>query len=174
MVGKANPLSTSGTANNNSVGAFNVRVGTWPHMFNFLVQNFAFALDIDDAETCIGFGTPAGFELKNSIFAANGRLDAPDGSDPAGCGGTEDNAINLAGANNSVVGTSPLLSPLNVMVPDFRAAFGTVTGGATPPNDGFFDATATYIGAVPAANSSKNSIPWYAGWTRGWQNPSTP
>lgn len=174
MVGKANPASTSGVANNNSVGGLHVRRGTRPHFFNFIVQNFPFAMDIDDASTCVDFNTATGFELKNSIFAANLRLDDADGSDPAGCGANEAAAINAPGTNNSVVATSPLLSPLNVMVPDWRPAFGTATGGATPPNDGFFDATATYIGAVQPASATKSNIPWYAGWTRGWQSPSTP
>ncbi|NUM72698.1 MAG: T9SS type A sorting domain-containing protein, partial [Ignavibacteriaceae bacterium] len=34
-----------------------------------------------------------------------------------------------------------------------------LTGGATPPNDGFFDATATYVGAFGSVN-----------WTAGWSN----
>jgi hypothetical protein len=174
MVGKANPASTSGTANNNSVGAFNIRVGARPHYFNFIVQHFSFALDIDDASTCVDYNTAMGLELKNSIFAANLRLDASDTGDPAGCGATEADVINQAGSGNTVVATSPLISPLNVMVPDWRPASGTAGGGATPPSDGFFDATATFKGAVPPANVEKSIIPWYAGWTRGWQNPTTP
>jgi hypothetical protein len=38
-----------------------------------------------------------------------------------------------------------------------------MTGGATPPSDGFFDATATYVGAVGATD-------WTAGWTAYPQN----
>ncbi len=172
MVGKPDPASTAGTPNNNSVGAFNIRRGTRPKYFNFLVMNFPFALDIDDDATCVNFGTE--FELKNSIFAANLALNASDSGDPAGCGGSEENAINLVGSNNQVTVTSPLLSALNVMVPDFRPSFGTATGAATPPSDGFFDVTATYIGAVPVATATKSVIPWYSGWTRGWQNTTTP
>ncbi|MBC8088122.1 MAG: hypothetical protein H7Z40_12710 [Phycisphaerae bacterium] len=173
LVGKAFVTSTSGTAGNNSVGGLNVRRGTRPKHFNFLVQNFPFALDIDDASTCVDWNTATGFEFKNSIFAANTRLDASDTPDPA-CEANESAAILLAGSNNSNVATSPLLSPLNVMVPDFRPAFGTATGGATPPADGFFDVTATYIGAVAPANATKSNIPWYSGWTRGWATPATP
>ena len=172
LVGKPDPSSTAGTAGNNSVGALHIRRGARPKYFNLIVQNFSFALDLDDASTCVNFGTE--LELKNSIFAANLRLDASDTGDPAGCGATEVDAINLAGANNQVVATSPLVSPLDVMVPDFRPTFGTATGAATPPNDGFFDATATYIGAVAPATATKNNIPWYVGWTRGWQNSTTP
>lgn len=172
MIGKPDPSSTAGVAGNNSIAGFNIRRGTRPKLFNFVVQNFTAALDIDDNATCVNFG--AEFELKNSIFAANLTLNSPDTGDPAGCGGSEENAVNLAGSNNQVLATSPLLSPLDVMVPDFRPSFGTVTVGATPPADGFFDVTATYIGAVPAATATKSVIPWYSGWTRGWQNSTTP
>jgi len=173
LVGKAFVTSTSGASGNNSVGGLHVRRGTRPKHFNFLVQNFPFALDIDDASTCVDWNTATGFEFKNSIFAANTRLDASDTPDPA-CEANESAAILLAGSSNTNVATSPLLSPLNVMVPDFRPAFGTATGGATPPADGFFDVTATFIGAVAPANANKSNIPWYAGWTRGWATASTP
>lgn len=172
LVGKPDPASTAGTAGNNSVGGLHIRRGARPKYFNFLVQNFPHALDIDDPSTCLNFGTE--FEFRNSIFTQNGRLDNSDGSDPAGCGATEVDAINLAGAANQVLAASPLLSPLSVTVPDFRPAAGTATGAATPPSDGFFDVSATFIGAVAPATATKNNIPWYAGWTRGWTNATTP
>ncbi|HKS05811.1 MAG TPA: hypothetical protein VJR92_05825 [Gemmatimonadaceae bacterium] len=172
LVGKADPASTSGTANNNSVGGMNPRRGTRPQMFNFIVQNFPFAVDIDDASTCVDVNTATGFKLANSIFTQNIRIDNSD-AEPAGCGGTELDVLNAAGGNQFPA-TSPLLSPLNVLVPDWRPAFGTATGGATPPSDGFFDASATFIGAVAPANSTKSNVPWYAGWIRGWQSAITP
>ena len=172
VIGKAFVTSTSGTAGNNAVGGLHVRRGTWPKMFNFLVQNFPFALDIDDTATCTGWNTAAGFEIKNSIFTQNTRLDASDTPDPA-CEANESAAILLAGSNNLTPATSPLISPLDVRVPDWRPAFGTATGGAVPPGS-FFDATATYIGAVAPANATKSNIPWYSGWTRGWATATTP
>jgi len=51
---------------------------------------------------------------------------------------------------------------------DFRAKSGTAaatTVGATPPNDGFFDNTATYLGGVAPASAGGGNIPWYSGWT---------
>jgi hypothetical protein len=179
VVGKAFVSSTSGIANNNSVGGLHVRRGTRPKMKNFLVQNFPFAMDIDDASTCTDWTLATGFQLTNSIFTQNGRLDASDTGDPA-CEANESAAILLASNNNLTPSSSPLLSPLDVMVPDFRPAFGTATGGATPlatpigAPAGFFDVTATYIGAVAPANATKSNVPWYAGWTRSWQSSSTP
>ena len=46
--------------------------------------------------------------------------------------------------------TAPVFKPLT----DSPA----LTGGATPPGDGFFDVTATFVGAV-------GSTDWTAGWT---------
>lgn len=178
VVGKQFVTSTSGAANNNSIGAMNARVGALPKMFNFVVQNFPFALDLDDVATCDNFNTPSGLQISHSMFTQNTRLDASDGSDPAGCGATEVDAINAAGTN-VFPASSPLLSPLNVIVPDFRPAFGTATGGIAPPavspgGNGFFDVSATYMGAVKPASPTKSDVPWYAGWTRGWASATTP
>ena len=41
-----------------------------------------------------------------------------------------------------------------------------LTGGATPPNDGFFDATANYVGAF-------KDVDWTAGWSRLHMSPVT-
>ncbi len=180
VVGKQFVTSTSGAAGNNSVGGLHARVGALPKMFNFIVQNFPFALDLDDAATGDNCGTATGLQLTNSIFVQNTRLDASDTGDPATCGADEAAFISNPAYNNTTTGSSPLISPLNVLVPDFRPAFGSATGGVAPPASpvgapaGFYDVTATYIGAVKPAEATKNNIPWYAGWTRGWATASTP
>ena len=46
---------------------------------------------------------------------------------------------------------------LDKLAPNFKPT--TVMTGATPPNDGFFDATATFIGAIGTDD-------WTAGWTK--------
>jgi hypothetical protein len=38
-----------------------------------------------------------------------------------------------------------------------------LTAGAAPPNDGFFDTSATFAGAI-------GSVDWTAGWTKYPQN----
>ena len=54
---------------------------------------------------------------------------------------------------------------MNLDTPDFKPGSGAaaLTGGATPPNDGFFDATATFVGAFGTDD-------WTAGWTSYPQN----
>lgn len=49
--------------------------------------------------------------------------------------------------------------PAAVTAPNFAPKAGSpaLTGGATPPNDGFFDATATFVGAIGTTD-----------WTQGW------
>ncbi len=67
-----------------------------------------------------------------------------------------------------------LINPLDVIAPDFRPKAGAAIGGlaaATPPADGFFDVSATYLGALPPNNGA--GIPWYSGWTRGWTTSLT-
>jgi hypothetical protein len=67
-----------------------------------------------------------------------------------------------------------LVNPLEVMWPDFRPKPGAAIGSlaaATPPNDGFFDPSANYLGALPPNNAA--GIPWYSGWSRGWTTSTT-
>ncbi|MHB8906429.1 MAG: T9SS C-terminal target domain-containing protein, partial [Melioribacteraceae bacterium] len=61
-------------------------------------------------------------------------------------------------ADNSGAG---LTNPFNLYAPDAMPAIGSaaLTGAGTPPNDGFFDATANYVGAFKDNN-------WTTGWTR--------
>ena len=50
-----------------------------------------------------------------------------------------------------------------------QAAFGTPVSypaTAVTLDAGFLDATATFLGAVPPANSGRTNIPWYSGWSR--------
>jgi len=144
-----------------------VRRGSRPHYFNFIVEGFTTAVAITDASTCVDSQTAAGFEFKNSLFALNNSLG---GTAPAGCGGTV--TAFLTGNGNTFPVASPLLSPLSYTVPDFRPVSAAAVAGGAVPTGANFDASATYIGAV--APSSSNVAPWYSGWTRGWQNATTP
>jgi len=44
-----------------------------------------------------------------------------------------------------------------------QAGSAALSGGATPPSDGFFDTTATFRGAIGTDD-------WTAGWTKYPQN----
>lgn len=54
-----------------------------------------------------------------------------------------------------------LIDPFNIANPNPMPQAGSpvFTGGATPPNDGFFDPTATFVGAFGTKN-----------WTEGWSS----
>ena len=68
-------------------------------------------------------------------------------------------AFFTAAARSNTVGTDPGID-LQAATPTFQPAdtAPVLQGGATPADDGFFDATATFIGAV-------GSDDWTAGWT---------
>jgi hypothetical protein len=204
FVGKRNPRSLSGTANNNSMDAIHLRRGTRPELSNVLVVSHRVGLDLDDNDTC----SPANYlPVHNSMFAGIPATDSlsdakrgyglgnPDNADPAGCPNlpdarfAEDTALLNATQNNVVVADTAvsnalLRAPFDVMLPDFRPRAGSLaatTVGATPPathpvtgQPTLFDVSATYIGAVAPANASNNNIPWYSGWTRGWRTSSAP
>jgi hypothetical protein len=171
MIGKADPAGTGGTANNNSVGGFHIRVGTRPNVFNVLAQGWAHLIDLDDASTCATDATGGPVSLREVTLQTYTTVNNTDGSDPAGCG-SEEVWFATSGWNNTAPGTTNLVNPFNVLTPDFRPT--TAIAGATPPSDGFFDTSATYRGAVPAKNVTASNIPWYSGWTRGWQSSTTP
>lgn len=178
FVGKRDPAGTGGPAANNSEDALHIRKGTRPKMFNFVVHRFTVGLDIDDATTCTNINTE--LELERSVFSGILNLGNTD-ADPA-CGSyttpnVESQFIQDAANTNTVITDSAavanlMINPLEVIAPDFRMNASQI--GGTPPSDGFFDVSATYVGAVPPANAARSNIPWYAGWTRGWQSATTP
>jgi len=204
FVGKRNPRSLSGTANNNSLDAIMLRRGAHAEISNVLVLSHRTGMDLDDNETC---DTGPYLPVHNSIFAGIPPTDSltdakrgyglgnPDNADPALCPNApdarfaEDSALlNAAAANvvvpDTAVSNHLLRAPFDVMLPDFRPAAGALaatTVGATPPTTHpvtgqptNFDVSAMYIGAVVLANASSSNIPWYAGWTRGWRTSSAP
>lgn len=69
----------------------------------------------------------------------------------------------FTGSNGRILAAASdaqLTAPFNLASPNFLPLAGSpaLTGGATPPNDGFFDVTATHVGAFGATN-------WMANWT---------
>jgi hypothetical protein len=184
FVGRFDPNATDGVANNNSLDAFHLRRGTRPQFHNTLVVNARRLLDIDDAPTCEaelnGTGPGGqGLAIQTSLFftggggAGNTDADPTCPPYPASLTALEDSIL-LDPVNGNTVQTSSagqLKAPWSPMFPDFRPVAGSTAAtfvGATPPNDGFFDITATYAGAVAPANATGSNIPWYSGWTRGW------
>lgn len=179
MIGEAAPTSTSGVAANNVNDAIHMRRGTAMQLNNAIALSYVSGLDMDDAATC----TAPEPNISTSLFAGLVNTGNADASDPV-CSAATTEALFLAvpAKNNQVVASAAgiLISPFSALTPDFRPAATlpggiTLTGG-TPPAvpAGFFDQTATYIGAVPQASAAGGNVPWYSGWTRGWQSATTP
>jgi len=161
LVGQRN--NRVGVSESQNRGAL-IRRGARPTYRNVHIEGMTIALTIANVETCATDATGT-LSLTNWTFALNQSLDGGVAY-PAGCP--------TPASIGTVLAASPLLSPLNLIVPDFRPSSTLAVTGATPPNDGFFDVTATYVGGVAPALSTKNNAPWYSGWTRGWQNATTP
>lgn len=174
--------ASSGAGANASNDAIHVRRGTGPFLGNWLVANARRGMDLDDAATCADINAAGGLNLRGSIFAGVVNL-GNDDSDPNPCGSyasaaeMEEAMITDPANSNSVTALTAadiMVSPINTVLPDFRPRAGQATGGVTPPSNGFLDVTATYVGAVAPANSTRSNVPWYSGWTRGWSSATAP
>jgi hypothetical protein len=136
-----------------------LRRGTAGRLHNVIMAHFTDNLvDVRDAATAAQ--SPANLFIKNGIFSDNANVDCPvEGTDNDA--GFDECATWDAEATNRV-GTDPdLADALNLDAPDFRPNAGSpaLTGGATPPSDGFFDTAAIYVGAFD------DNVDWMAGWT---------
>lgn len=147
-----------GGANQRQVG-MHLRRGTAATIYNSIIASFAdFPIDVDGAATVAQ--TPANLFVKNSIFFDNGNqvawADATDND-----GGFDEGAYFKADTGN-LQSDPRITSALNLASPNFHPGSNspalTMTNAATPPADGFFDATAMYLGAVGGADD----------WTQGW------
>lgn len=120
-------------------------------------------LDIDDAATCAAAAD--GFlHLDHAIFFGG----APDFSGDTDCLDEVVWATDPVRANR--VADPQLVAPANTLTPDVRPleSGAAATGYLLPPSDGFFDLSATFVGAVAPANGTRSNVPWYSGWTIGW------
>ena len=145
LVGKG--LDGVGGTDGESVDGLRLRRGTGGDIFNAIVVGFGKSgIDIDNEETV------GRLSVQNSIIARN-AVDVGTDSD-----GFQD--LIYAEEWNNVIGVDPeMVSPFNRDSPDFRTS--QVLVGATPPNDGFFDVNATFIGAVDPSQTTQ----WFEGWT---------
>ena len=145
LVGKENGTGSAGE----STKGILFRRGTAGEVYNVVVLGFEKGIDIDNAQTV------GRVELRNSYFY--GMPTVFDGDDD----NIDEAAIVQQVAWNNTIGMNPdLVAPFNRTSPDFRPNTGSplLSGYATPPSDGFFEAV-DYIGAV-----SPTGTPWYDGW----------
>ena len=136
-----------------------LRRGTGGHYYNHIITGFPKGIEARDQATQDQLDAGNLF-FKNSIIFGNDVNNA--NFPPAQATGDIDEAtyFNQVGWSNRFV--DPGMSPnmMSLSTPDFKPTLGSaaLTGGATPPDDGFFDTTATYVGAI-------GDTDWTAGWT---------
>lgn len=175
--------------------AFNYRRGAASNLNNILVVEAATVFDVDDDASCAMLpspygdghsgtaGTPAtgtGQLQFNEFLVLGGTTLAEDGtSRGAACSGDPVtdyvNAQIAANRGEFRAYAGELVDPFDLQLPDFRpvgAGPSTAVTAATPPANGFFDQTATFLGAIRPEGLG-GQIPWYAGWTIGWQSSTT-
>jgi len=128
-----------------------LRRSTKAHIFNTIVTGFEAGIDIRDKDTSI--------ELKNSIFFGNvvqniAYAEVAGSTDPLLS--DDDNGLDeqawftMAGNKTD---DPKLADPFNADAPDMTPAMTITDNAAAPPDDGFFDATAKYVGAFQAGDT---------------------
>lgn len=131
-----------------------LRKGTRAHIFNTIVTGFEAGVDIRDAETeveiasSIFFGNieaNIAYDEADTEAATESKLDDDDD------GGLDEVAWFEGEASNSVL--DPRIADCFGATPDFRPAATLTENAATPPDDGFFDTEARYIGAFKAGDT---------------------
>ncbi len=162
----------------NAIGAIHLRRGSGLRLYNSIVHGFANGLDIDDALTCDATYGDGIIQIRNTTFVDVGRLDNPDTGDPV-CGGAANEAafITNESTNRNITGIASILrDPLNTLLPDFSM----LTVGGQPAQGGTL-APSTIPGSTAVATNYRGAvapgagvIPWYSGWTRGFQGATTP
>jgi hypothetical protein len=146
------------------------RRGTGGHYFNQVWVNFKSGIEFRDAATKTQLDAGNLF-IKNSILFNNdtSATNMPPAQPPVNnvpVDIDEASYINNAAWSNRVnVDPGLPATMMSKTAPSFKPSAGAavLTGGATPPNDGFFDATATFVGAIGTTD-------WTAGWTAYPQN----
>jgi len=136
-----------------------LRRGTGGHYYNHIVTGFPKGIEMRDQATK-DQADAGNLFFQSSIIYGNDVNNA--NFPPPQASGDIDEAsyFNQVAWGNRFV--DPGMSPnmMSLTSPDFKPTTSSValTGGATPPDDGFFDTTATFVGAI-------GDTDWTAGWT---------
>jgi hypothetical protein len=147
-----------------------LRGGTAGIIRNTIVIGFPVsAVDVREASTVAGTEKdPIELTVENSIFFENGANDANFEEETTDGAGTDDDEAFVEedffsdAARKNVIGEDPDLGDaFSQTKPNFVPAANSPAkdGAATPPNDGFFDTSAKYIGAFEPGGED---------WTKGW------
>lgn len=124
-------------------------------IYNAIATGFEACVDVRDATTSVEvhssicFGNGYGVAENNIAYA---EVAGGSGVTSDDDGGVDERAwFKTAAWKNAE--TDPKLKAPFAAEPDFTPMTTLSTNAATPPNDGFFDATATYIGAFAAGDT---------------------
>lgn len=126
-----------------------LRRSTKGHIFNTIVTGFEAGVDVRDPLTSV--------EIKSSIFfgqtVAGADFAYAEVASGAGVTSDDDNGFDEINALTSA-GNQSIDPKINCFqaVPDFRPMATLTSNAATPPSDGFFDTSASYIGAFKAGD----------------------
>lgn len=154
------PLETTGTPINSLYRrGMHLRRSSRNKISNTIVMGWPTGIRLDGGNT-IQAAMDGNMWINNSIVSGWSVKDM----DTVSAGGRNFNINNwfttnggrTFAANNDVM----LTNPFNLNNPNPMPMVGSpaLTGAATPPNDGFFDPTATFVGAFGTNN-------WMEGWT---------
>lgn len=139
------------------------RRGTSGKYFNHLWIGFPQGPEFRDAETKAQLDA-GNLVIANSMFFNN---DATPTNLPSPSSNDIDESLYITATNGNQFNVDPGIDAeyLSKTAPKFTlgASAAAMTGGATPPSDGFFDTSATFVGAM-------GSEDWTAGWTAYPQN----
>lgn len=136
-----------------------LRRGTGGHYHNVIVTGFPLGIELRDQATA-DQAAAGDLYFKSSIFFNNDG-DGDNWPPPQTSGDIDEAALfTQASWANRFVDPGLSANMLQVQTPDFTPMAGAaaLTGAETPPDDGFFDPAATFVGAVGATD-------WTAGWT---------
>jgi hypothetical protein len=141
------------------------KVGTAGKLSNLIVMDFTDWSMFVDGPVSAQLWNSGDLKVQNSVFFNNGTnvFSQVESSKVSGAVPMPDlnegEALQVAALSNRNV--DPMLEdPTNVKKPNWKPKAGSpvLTGGATPPDDPFFDKTATFVGAIGTTD-------WTAGWT---------
>lgn len=163
LVGRAPDASNPGEGTSRGM---TYRLGAAGSLNNFIVTNFNDWAAFIDGTNSQARWSDMSLQVRNSIFFNNPRVGWQNTTpDPLRDGGVladpfnEEMAFSAPSLNNRMI--DPKLSAATaVTAPGFKPLSDSpaLMGGATPPSDGFFDTSATFIGAVGVTD-------WTAGWS---------
>ncbi len=136
------------------------RRGTGGRYYNHLIYGFPRGLEMRDTATA-DQASSGNLSVQNSIIFHNDATGDDDNWPAPQAAGdiVEQTFFEDVSWNNRFVDPGMALAS-SLTAPSFLPATGSpaLTGGATPPSDGFYDTSATYVGAF-------GTVDWTEGWT---------